>query len=59
MTMSSKCDAKDFRETIEGMLQWRTNKRLGEKRLRPPENHKLICYVEDVHLAQMDDYGDM
>ena len=57
--MSSKCDARVLRETVEGMLEWRTNKKVGEKRLRPPENHKLICYVEDVHLAQKDAYGDM
>ena len=58
ITMSSKCDARTFKDTVENVLEWRTNKKIGEKRLRPPENHKLICYVEDLHLSQVDNYGD-
>jgi len=58
VTMSSKVDAKAFKEHIELVLEYRTNKKDGMKRLRPPENQKLICYVEDLHLSYMDDYGD-
>ena len=54
VTMSSKVDAKAFKEHIEAVLEWRTNKKEGVKKLRPAENHKLICYVEDLHLGYMD-----
>ena len=34
------------------------NPKTHERCLRPPENNKLICYIEDLHMSYTDNYGD-
>jgi hypothetical protein len=56
--MSSHTDATVFKETVERLLDWRVSKASGTRRLRPHLDNKLICYIEDLHLAYTDPYGD-
>jgi hypothetical protein len=43
---------------VERLLEWRLNKATGGHRLRPHLDNKLICYVEDLHMAWTDPCGD-
>ena len=58
VTMSSHTDSTIFKENVERLLEWRENKKTGQYRLKPIHDHKLICYIEDVHLCWTDSYGD-
>ena len=58
VTMSSHSDCTIFKESVERLLEWRLDRATGLRRLRPHLDNKLICYVEDVHLAATDVVGD-
>jgi hypothetical protein len=58
LTMSKRYDAFKFKESLEGLLE-KGAAGDGEKpKLRPPLGHRLVCYVEDLHMAFTDRHGD-
>ena len=58
VTMSSHCDSTMLKENVERLLEWRADKATGERKLRPHQDNKLVCYVEDLHMAWKDPHGD-
>ena len=58
VTLSQQSDSVTFKDTIEHLLEWRHNETTGESSLVPPENNKLVCYIEDIRMSQIDAYGD-
>jgi hypothetical protein len=56
--MSSHTDSTQLKESIEKLLEWRLDKKGGERKLRPHLDNKLICYVEDLHMSWTDQSGD-
>lgn len=58
VTLSLKSDSIQFKDSIESMLEWRDSKNESEKRLRPPQDNKLVVFIEDLHLCRTDAAGD-
>lgn len=58
LTMSKRFDATRFKESLEGLLEQGPGGGSEKPKLRPPLGHRLVCYVEDLHMAFTDQHGD-
>ena len=56
--MSAHTDSVVFKENVERLLEWRLDKKTGQRRLLPHLDNNLIVYVEDLFLANTDLYDD-
>ena len=58
ITFSKHTDSTMLKDSIESMLEYKTDKDTGVRALRPSNNNKLIVYIQDLHLGSTDNYGD-
>ena len=54
VTMTTNSDSKVFKDNIESLLEWRSDPSTGQRRLIPPNGNQLICYIDDLHLSEID-----
>jgi hypothetical protein len=47
-----------LKENVETMLEYKTDKDTGIRALRPHNKNNLIVYIQDLHMAHTDQYGD-
>ena len=58
ITLSSHSNCVTMRTSLEGLLQYGKDED-GVLAYRPPRGNKLVCYIQDMHLSDADEYGDM
>jgi hypothetical protein len=58
MTFSQHTSVTLFKDAVELSLEVVKDQQDGVRKLMPVNNNKLIFYIEDLHMCQIDQYGD-
>jgi len=58
ITMSSHSTCTAFKANVESFLEYKQSKDSAERVFKPPKDNKIICYIQDVHLAMQDKFHD-
>jgi dynein heavy chain len=58
ITLSKHSTCVSFKTMVEPLLEYKQEKNRRCRRLRPPAGNKLFCYIQDLHLSGVDQFGD-
>lgn len=58
ITLSKHSTCTTFKANVESLLEYRQDKETDTRCYKPPRENKIICYIQDVHMAQSDKFGD-
>ena len=58
VTLSKHSSCTAFKANVESILEYRHDKETDTRSYKPPRDNRVVCYIQDLHMAQVDKFGD-